>query len=214
VIVGQQEMVFGDKDELFWNSLSDQMATAIGNAQLYQNAKYYSITDGLTGLYNHRHFQERLQAEEKRSRRHDHPFSVIMLDIDHFKNYNDVCGHPTGDKALTIISQLIRAEVRDIDILARYGGEEFAIILTETDKAGAWKVAERIRLRIAEHKFPHAHVQPQKRLTVSVGVASFPEDADKRKDLVERADEALYMAKKMGRDQVFIAGQSEGAWRG
>jgi diguanylate cyclase (GGDEF)-like protein len=212
IIVGQQEMAFSDKDELFWNSLSDQMATAIGNAQLYQNAKYYSITDGLTGLYNHRHFQERLGAEENRSRRHGHCFSVIMLDIDHFKHYNDVCGHPTGDKALTIIAQQIMAEVRNIDIVARYGGEEFTIILTETDKAGAWKVAERIRKKVADHKFPHGQMQPQKHLTVSIGVATFPDDADNRKDLMERADEAMYIAKKLGRNRVFLCGQSEGTW--
>jgi len=209
VIVGRQDMLFRDRDELFWNSLSDQMATAIGNARLYQNAKVSSITDSLTGLYNRRHFQERLAAEESRSRRHRHPFSIIMLDIDHFKNYNDTCGHPTGDKALTIIARLIKAEVRDIDIVARYGGEEFVMVLTETDKAGAWKVAERIRKRVADHKFPHAQVQPDKRLTVSLGVACFPDDGDAAKDVVERADEALYRAKKIGRNRVFLCGQNE-----
>jgi len=211
VIMGHQDMLFKDRDELFWNSLGDQMATAIGNARLYQNAKHFSITDGLTGVFNRRHFQERLMAEASRSRRHRHPFSIIMLDIDHFKNYNDTCGHPTGDKALIIIAQLIKAEVRDIDIVARYGGEEFIVVLTETDKAGAWKVAERIRKKVADHKFPHAQVQPDKRLTVSLGVACFPEDADDHKDVVERADEALYMAKRMGRDGVFLCGQSEPA---
>jgi diguanylate cyclase (GGDEF)-like protein len=212
VIVGHQEAVLADQDELFWNSLSDQMAMAIGNAQRYQNAKQHSITDGLTGLFNHRHFQECLRAEESRSHRHRRPFSVIMLDIDNFKHYNDICGHPTGDKALKVVAQLLSAEVRDIDILARYGGEEFVIILTETDKMGAWKVAERIRKRIEDYKFPHGQIQPQKRLTVSIGVAGYPQDADRRKDLVERADEALYRAKKLGRNQVFIAGQSEEAW--
>jgi diguanylate cyclase (GGDEF)-like protein len=211
VIIGRQDMLFRDHDELFWSSLGDQMATAIGNARLYQNAKHSSITDGLTGLFNRRHFQERLMAEESRSKRHRHPFSLIMLDIDHFKNYNDTCGHPIGDKALTIIAQLVKAQVRDIDIVARYGGEEFVVILTETDKAGAWKVAERIRKRVADHKFPHAQVQPHKRLTVSLGVACFPEDADDYKAVVERADEALYMAKKLGRNQVFLCGQSEAA---
>jgi len=209
VIVGRQDMLFRDRDELFWNSLGDQMATAIGNARLYQNAKVSSITDSLTGLYNRRHFQERLVAEESRSRRHQHPFSIIMLDIDHFKNYNDTCGHPTGDKALTIIARLIKAEVRDIDIVARYGGEEFIVVLTETDKAGAWKVAERIRKKVADHKFPHAQVQPDKRLTISLGVACFPDDGDDAKDVVERADEALYRAKKLGRNRVFLCGQSE-----
>ena len=212
VIVGHQEAVFANQDELFWNSLSDQMTMAIGNAQRYQNAKQHSITDGLTGLFTHRHFQDCLRAEESRSHRHRRPFSVIMLDIDNFKHYNDICGHPTGDKALKVVAQLFSAEVRDIDVLARYGGEEFAIILTETDKMGAWKVAERIRKRIEDYKFPHGQVQPQKRLTVSIGVAGYPQDADRRKDLVERADEALYMAKKLGRNQVFIAGQSEEAW--
>jgi diguanylate cyclase (GGDEF)-like protein len=209
VVIGRQDMLFDERDELFWNSLGDQMATAIGNARLYQNAKYSSITDGLTGLYNRRYFQERLISEESRSKRHRHPFSIIMLDIDHFKNYNDTCGHPTGDKALTIIAQLVKAEVRDIDIVARYGGEEFSVILTETDKAGAWKVAERIRKKVADHKFPHGQMQPQKRLTISLGVSCFPQDADNYKDAVERADEALYMAKKLGRNRVFLCGQSE-----
>jgi len=212
VIISDREGAFEGQDDLFWSSLSEHLAMAIGNAQLYTDAKSHSISDGLTGLFNHRHFQERLRDEERRSHRHRHPFSVIMMDIDFFKHYNDVCGHPTGDKVLRIIAQLIKAEVRDIDIPARYGGEEFVIILTETDKRGAWKVAERIREKIEDHKFPHGQVQPQRRLTVSIGVASYPEDADNRKDLVERADEALYMAKQAGRNQVFVSGQNEEVW--
>ncbi len=212
VLISNQELAFTEQDGLFWSSLSDQMAMAIENAQRYQSAKSHSIRDGLTGLFNHRYFQERLRVEESRSFRHNHPFSVVMMDIDHFKHYNDICGHPTGDKALGIIARLLEAEVRDIDILARYGGEEFAIILTETDKKGAWKVAERIRKKVEDHKFPHGQIQPLKRLTVSIGVAAYPEDADNRKDLVERADEALYMAKKAGRNQVFVSGQSEEIW--
>jgi diguanylate cyclase (GGDEF)-like protein len=212
VIVSDREGAFEGQDDLFWSSLSEQLAMAMGNAQLYTDAKSHSITDGLTGLFNHRYFQERLRVEESRSHRHRHPFSVIMMDIDYFKHYNDVCGHPTGDKVLRIIAQLIKVEVRDIDISARYGGEEFVLILTETDKRGAWKVAERIRKKIEDHKFPHGQVQPQRRLTVSIGVASYPEDADNRKDLVERADEALYMAKQAGRNQVFVSGQSEEIW--
>lgn len=214
VLASDREMVFEWQDEPFWSSLSEQIAVAIGNAKLYQNAKNHSVTDGLTGLFNHRYFQQRLRDEESRSQRHDRPFSAIMLDIDYFKHYNDICGHPTGDRALKIIARLIKAEVRDIDILARYGGEEFAIILTETDKKGAWKVAERIRKKIGDHKFPHGQVQPAKKLTVSIGVASYPEDADNGKDLVERADEALYMAKKAGRNQVFVAGQNNQVWSG
>jgi diguanylate cyclase (GGDEF)-like protein len=214
IVVSDREEVFGWQDDLFWSSLSEQMAIAIGNAKLYQNARNHSITDGLTGLFNHQYFQQQLRAEESRSQRHGRPFSAIMLDIDHFKHYNDVCGHPTGDRVLKIIAQIIKAEVRDIDILARYGGEEFAIILTETDKKGAWKVAERIRTKIGDHKFPHGQVQPRKKLTVSIGVASYPEDADNGKDLVERADESLYMAKKAGRNQVFVAGQSDEVWLG
>lgn len=214
VMMNEGDTAFGDRDALFWDALSDQVSMALGNAQVYQNAKQHSITDGLTKLFNHRHFQERLRDEESRSHRHHRSFSVIMLDIDFFKHYNDVCGHPTGDKVLRIIAQLIKAEIRDIDILARYGGEEFAIILTETDKMGAWKVAERIRKKIGDYKFPHGQLQPQKRLTVSIGVASYPEDADNGKDLVERADEALYTAKKSGRDQVFVVGQSDEVWWG
>ncbi|KPL19844.1 MAG: hypothetical protein AMJ92_01380 [candidate division Zixibacteria bacterium SM23_81] len=214
MLMSQGDTAFGDYDELFWGALSDQVSMALGNARAYQNAKQHSITDGLTKLFNHRHFQERLRDEESRSHRHHRSFSVIMLDIDFFKHYNDVCGHPTGDKILRIIAQLIKAEIRDIDILARYGGEEFAIILTETNKMGAWKVAERIRKKIGDYKFPHGQLQPQKRLTVSIGVASYPEDADNGKDLVERADEALYTAKKSGRNQVFVVGQNDEVWWG
>ncbi|MFQ5737226.1 MAG: diguanylate cyclase [Thermodesulfobacteriota bacterium] len=161
-----------------------------------------SITDGLTGAYNHRHFYERLTEEISRAERYGRKVSMIMTDIDHFKNYNDTCGHVEGDTVLKGIASCIMKNVRAQDLVARYGGEEFSIMLPDTDKKVATVLAERIRRCISVQPFPNKETQPCGNLTISLGVAAFPDDAPDPTGLIERADSALYKAKERGRNRV------------
>ncbi|HET7456058.1 MAG TPA: diguanylate cyclase [Gemmatimonadaceae bacterium] len=158
-----------------------------------------SVTDGLTGLANHRFLLQRLKEEGVRSNRNNHPFSVLMADVDHFKNYNDTFGHPAGDEVLKKVGAIMRDAIRTMDCAARYGGEEFAIVLPETTVDGAQQVAERIRARIAAEDFPG------RQITLSIGVAEFPTDADLPQAVIAVADAALYEAKRGGRDRVVAA---------
>lgn len=167
-----------------------------------------SITDGLTGLFNHRHFYSRAEIEFERAKRYNEPFSLLMLDVDNFKHYNDKYGHPSGDKLLETIGSLIRTHTRSSDIACRYGGEEFAILLPETDKSHAVMAAEKIRRIIQSHEFPHRKTQPLGDITVSIGVASYPADekgVKKISELIEKADNALYEAKNRGKNRVCVS---------
>lgn len=175
---------------------------AEANSRLAQLA----VTDGLTGLYNHRHFHERLTLESERSLRNGLPLSLLMIDVDHFKNYNDHHGHPAGDEVLRQLSHLMTDGRRANDFCARYGGEEFAIVLVDTPKLTAAKVAERMRERVSEHPFEFGSDQPGGGLSISVGVATFPDDAADAEGLVRAADSALYAAKHAGRNCVVLAG--------
>jgi diguanylate cyclase (GGDEF)-like protein len=182
---------------------ANQAVTAIENARRYSDAKEQSIRDGLTGAYNHRHFQESLQRELGRADRHSRPLSVLMLDIDDFKAINDRYGHPVGDAILERIVAEIRSEVRgDMDLVARYGGEEFAVILPETPTDVATDVAQRIRRRIDERLFRPPETEDVIRVTVSIGIAAYPGDAANKKELMDRADAALYRAKRGGKNAV------------
>jgi diguanylate cyclase (GGDEF)-like protein len=170
------------------------------NARLHQLA----ITDGLTGLFNHRYFHEKWREEIKRSERYGEPVSLLIADVDFFKNYNDRRGHPRGDVLLRDLSMLLEQSFREVDVVARYGGEEFAIILPRTAKADAGVLADRIREQIADSKFPDREVQPDGRVTCSFGLAAFPEDGATASTVLERADQALYAAKQQGRNQVVV----------
>lgn len=163
-----------------------------------------ATTDGLTGLFNYRHFATTLTAEIHRSRRAGAPVSLIMLDVDHFKNYNDTHGHPAGDEVLRKIAQLIQSRLRRTDIPCRYGGEEFAVILTDTDRNAAVLVADTLRELVAKTPFEGEETQPGGRLTISAGVATFPIDAHDAEGLVQAADRALYRAKEGGRNRVEV----------
>lgn len=161
-------------------------------------------TDGLTSLWNHRYFQESLEKEINRAKRYARQLSLIMADIDWFKNYNDTYGHPKGDIVLKEIARIITASIRQTDLAARYGGEEIAIILPETDKKQATKVAERTRQSVETYLFP-GNPADKVTITLSCGVATYPDDADDRPGLIGRADHALYQAKQQGRNRVQIA---------
>jgi len=182
---------------------ANQAVTAIESARSYDEAREQSIRDSLTGAYNHRHFQEVLQRELGRAERLGRPLTVLMLDIDDFKSINDRFGHPVGDAILQGIVAEIRNEVRgDMDLLARYGGDEFAVVLPETPPGEAVLVAERVRRRVDERLFRMPDSGQMLRATVSIGVATYPDDATEKMDLVEKADAALYRAKRGGKNAV------------
>lgn len=162
-----------------------------------------ATTDGLTGLFNHRHFKGLIDSEVNRSRRLNIPTSLVMFDVDHFKAYNDTHGHPEGDQVLKGVSELLRSRLRGTDVPCRYGGEEFAVILLDTGKQMAQAVAEEIRARIEATPFEGETIsQPGGTLTLSGGVATFPDDAEDHAALLRAADEALYAAKHSGRNLV------------
>lgn len=186
------------------NELYSQMSER-GNelARLNEQLEQLAITDGLTGLFNHRHFYARLTDEVKRAKRYQHPLTLIMGDIDHFKLYNDACGHVAGDKVLRIIAGLIAENARDNDLVARYGGEEFAIILPETELATARLVAERMCSIIeSSPELLDLARQSEKLITMSFGLAQLDEATDSPKGFVRLADAMLYRAKKYGRNRV------------
>ncbi|MGA2090407.1 MAG: sensor domain-containing diguanylate cyclase [Endomicrobiales bacterium] len=188
-------------DLAFLNILSDQLATVIENSRLFERVEKLSITDSLTGLFNHQYFYERLDEEITRANRFTNPLSLIMLDIDFFKSFNDTYGHQSGDTVLRTVSQIIQKNIRSIDVASRYGGEEIVIILPETDLTGAQRIAERILYNITTHEFKMTTEQIA-HITVSMGVVSYPYDATVKSDLVRKADVALYWVKNHGRNNV------------
>ncbi|MHB8876587.1 MAG: GGDEF domain-containing protein [Myxococcaceae bacterium] len=163
-----------------------------------------AVTDGLTGLYNHRRFQETLVQEVARAARVDRPMAVLMVDVDHFKRFNDSMGHPAGDELLRRLAQVLSGELRGTDFLSRYGGEEFGLILPDTGKPEALQAAE--RLREAVDRELNKPGEFKQKVSVSIGVASFKIDGDAAQTLLSAADKALYVAKHRGRNQVAAAG--------
>ncbi len=191
-----------EKDKDKFHILAQQFLVGIKRAILYKKIQELAITDSLTQAFSRRYFFERFKEEFERSKKFKLKFSFLMLDIDHFKYFNDHYGHLVGDTILREISKTIKETMRQIDFIGRYGGEELSIILTETDKDKAGFAAERIRQAI-ESKRIKAYGEDL-RATVSIGIATFPVDARNTKALIERADEALYRAKQTGRNKVCI----------
>lgn len=161
-----------------------------------------AVKDGLTGLYNHRYFHEAIAIEHARARRHQREYSLLFIDIDRFKLYNDTHGHPQGDELLKEIADILSRRLRQSDTAARYGGEEFVLILPETTKDGALALADKLRQAISEHPFSGRESQADGKITVSIGVANFPKDGDQPHILIDEADKALFRAKKLGRNTV------------
>jgi diguanylate cyclase (GGDEF)-like protein len=189
-------------DELqFLRAFASTVSIAVDNARLYEEQSRLAVTDGLTGLYNHRHFHEALAGEVGRARRYNHPVSLVLVDIDHFKRYNDTHGHQAGDALLRDLAALFRRAAREHDVVSRYGGEEFAFLLPQTGKREALTLAKRLCRTVARQRFDGADALPGARLTISLGVASYPEDVLHAPELVHRADQALYLAKNQGRNQ-------------
>jgi diguanylate cyclase (GGDEF)-like protein len=180
-------------------AVADQLAVAISHAQLFEQVKHQAITDGLTGLYNHIYFKNRLLEELNRSQRKATPLSLLMLDLDKLKQINDTYGHPVGDAAIRQVATVLKSLLRSGDTAARYGGEEFAIILPETPLSEAILIADRLRRNINRNPVPGlGHI------STSIGAASFPNQATVMEDLIDKADRALYVAKRGGRNRVCV----------
>jgi len=186
----------------FINVISAQYATAIENTLLRRQTELLTLTDEMTDLYNFRYFSQKLTEEITRCARYGHMLSLIMVDLDMFKDFNDTFGHPAGDTALSILAIIMKNNIRDVDMAARYGGEEFAIILPETGPQEARNIIERIREKVANYDFVPKKHKKYRNLTISAGIASFPGDAQTKTDLIARADQALYFSKTMGRNRI------------
>ena len=195
---------FDERDENLLELFASEISVALINAQLYEKLESLAITDGLTELYNYRAFMENLNREIRRANRLNHKLALLFADLDFFKKYNDTFGHPQGDKVLKLFAETIRENIRkEVDFPARYGGEEFTIILPETGVEEAKNVAERIRESFAGK----SEKELLRQVTVSFGIAIFPENGKDAETLLKSADEALYMAKSQGRNRCIIAGE-------
>ncbi len=210
-VIGLIAVASGRADELtdrelhLAELLAGRVAFPIERTRLQQDLQRMAFTDALTGIYNHRYFREELRVMVDQSKRYGHPLSLIMIDVDEFKQVNDAHGHRAGDRALGMLAGLMERETRDADILARYGGEEFAVICPETPKDAAVALAKRLRDAVRREEF-HLRDEITVRLSISEGIASFPEDGESPETLIERADEALYQAKHAGRNSIRVAG--------
>jgi len=183
-------------------AVADQAATAVKNARLHAETVLLTMTDPLTGVPNRRHLFGRLESELARAERYGTPLSILMIDVDHFKKLNDAAGHRAGDETLRTVCEVLRPCVRKVDTLARYGGEEFMVLLPQTAKEGAVAVGEKLRRAVLETAALASTTQPTGHVTISIGVACFPLDANDQEMLVDCADAALYASKRGGRNKV------------
>lgn len=190
-------------------ALQNHVQSALANAHKYDAIRRQVVTDHLTRLYNRRYFMNRAGEEIERSLRHQAPLSVLMVDIDHFKNFNDTYGHSTGDRVLQTVARALQDALRTSDICARHGGEEFAVLLPSTPGENAYYVAERVRRTLSGTRYTGLGLPAEVNITISVGVATCPRDATALDDLMDLSDKALYQAKAEGRDRVIMYGAEE-----
>jgi diguanylate cyclase (GGDEF)-like protein len=177
---------------------------AIENSRLFEETMYLSNTDWLTKLLNYGRFHNLLSYEIERMKRSESVLSLVMVDVDNFKNYNDTLGHMKGDEALKNIASILQNKSRKFDIVARYGGEEFGIIMPNTSKENARLFAERLRIEVERYYNSDVLIEPGKQITISLGIAAYPEDANTKEELISRADLALYEAKHSGKNRTCL----------
>lgn len=195
---------FSSKDEKAVVVVARAAAMALDNAMLHKKTEELTITDELTGIYNYRYFTQKLKEEQRRASRYDLPLSLVMLDIDWFKKFNDTYGHEVGNIVLKGMTSVVKKCIRDVDVFARYGGEEFSVILPQTPKVEAARIGERIREAVEQATFGGRDGVPKLKVTVSVGITSFPENGKPYDELLSLADQALYRAKGAGKNLVCV----------
>ncbi len=195
--VARSEGGFTERERKFCQIVANAAANALKNAQLFEKLRHQAITDGLTGMYNHRHFQDRFKIEAAKARELNHNLSLIMVDIDNFKWINDYYGHAVGDQAIRYIATKLRENSREGDVVARYGGDEFVWLLTHTDPDQAVSVAKRFLGSVSREPFDAMGV-----ITVSIGISSFPSATKNASRLIQMADRAMYKAKSEGGNKV------------
>ena len=186
-------------------SIKDILGKSLKSLKTHHSLQRMATIDALTNIFNRRFFSEHMLREFDRAKRYNSSLSLIMIDIDHFKQYNDSNGHLAGDKVLTQVASLLKKNVRGSDVVARYGGEEFVVILPETGQINAAIVAEKVREAIEKYKFKNQESQPGENLTISLGLASVNEIVNDATELINNADIALYEAKKTGRNRIVIS---------
>ena len=191
--------IWADNELLLLHTVADQLVVAVNQAHLFAQMEQQALTDSLTGCFNRRSFESRLEHDLQLAMRMGQQLSVVMLDLDNFKRINDQAGHEAGDAALCMLAELLRARLRVVDTAARFGGDEFMIILTQAETEGALLVAERLRKSIGEINVPGFG-----RVTCSMGIATFPEHGSSREALIAAADRALYSSKNAGRNRISV----------
>jgi diguanylate cyclase (GGDEF)-like protein len=206
-----EKSAFSAQEIEFLSSVADHAAMAVQNARLHEQTVAMSVTDPLTGIANRRHLFQQLDAEITRATRFKTPLSLLMVDIDHFKHLNDTAGHRAGDDVLKQVCQQLKRNIRKVDTLARYGGEEFVILLPQVPPAEALEVAEKLRAAVADTALEHGRTQPGGRVTISIGVATLPDDSEAQARLIDCADAALYASKRGGCNKAtaFAAGMEQ-----
>lgn len=204
VILGSTEV--SKEDIGLFDVLAREAAVALKTAKEYERTQTLSITDGLTGAYNYRFLIDAVRKEIGRSERFGEDFSLVMIDVDGLKEYNDVHGHLRGSGVIKQLAKVVSRYLRRIDMLCKYGGDEFVVILPRTPKVGAALAAERIRQAIEKHRFPGERLTGK--ITASMGIATYPEDGKTVQKLINSADKALYRAKRHGRNQIWLSGDT------
>ncbi|MGC8756431.1 MAG: diguanylate cyclase [bacterium] len=205
IIILYMENTINERISIILETLINQISISLYNSILFDKLNKLAITDGLTSLHNHRHFQEYLEVEVKEAIRYNKALSLLMIDIDHFKLLNDKYGHPQGDRVLKKLSDIIMQTIRDVDYAARYGGEEFCVVLPNTDSKGAYKITERLRRNI-ESLVLKTDAGENIKFTISTGISSIPEDAKNKEEILLHSDKALYYSKENGRNKTTIYG--------
>jgi diguanylate cyclase (GGDEF)-like protein len=197
--------IIGEDDVRILSLFANQAGLAIDNSKYYENTRKLTELDSLTLLYNHGKFQHLLTNEVKKSLRYKSNLSLLFIDIDFFKQFNDTHGHQAGDQILRDISKILKNNARTSDMVARYGGEEFAIICVRTKIDDALRLAERIKKAVAEHNFCINNCKEECHLTVTIGIASLPSSINDKNQLIKQADKALYRGKAKGRNRIEVS---------
>jgi diguanylate cyclase (GGDEF)-like protein len=202
----EKSAAFGSKEILLLRETARFITLHLRKISLFHNTRELAFVDSLTQIFNRRYFDQRYPKEIGRAQRYERTISLLMVDIDHFKKYNDILGHMAGDEALRQVATTLEKNLRRADVVCRFGGEEFVVILPEIgSKAASW-VAEKLRDAVLAVHFPGEEKLPHKNLTISIGVASFPENGQSSEEVLLQADKALYRAKDLGRNRVIMAG--------